>query len=202
MILLAGIAGFFAVFFYSRTTTDIRIESENVMNRLYGLKDVSLSDQGGGYKKEFDIYFMSAADEFGVPFALLKAHAIKESSINKNAFLDENPKKDPKKQDWGSRGLMQLLWANVKTSWLYNRFLHLGYGGDLIASTNGNILFDPQVNTRLAADLICSNLKACGGNLRDAINMYNTGKKEADIKAPFGYVDKVIEYYTKILGEN
>lgn len=200
MILFAGVAIGIIALFLSSKTTDIKIESENVMNRLYDLKDVSLENQGGNYKKDFDIYFMAAADEFGVPFALLKAHSIKESSINAKAFLDENPKKDPKKQDWGSRGLMQLLWANVKTSWLYDRFKHLGYSGDVIASSNGNILFDPQVNTRLAADLIRSNLKSCNGNIRDAVNMYNTGKKESQVVAPYNYVDKVINYYQEILG--
>lgn len=200
MLILAG--GFIALglLLYSQKTTDIVIESENVMNRAYGLKDISLSDQKGGYKKDYDIYFMAAADEFNVPFALLKAHAIKESSINANAFLDENPKKEASKEGWGSRGLMQLLWANVKTSWLYDRFSHLGYPGSVIASSKGEILFNPQVNTRLAADLISKNLKTCNGNLRDAINMYNTGKKESVSPASYQYVDKVMDYYSKILG--
>lgn len=184
-------------------TSQYIIESESVMNRIYNLKDVSIGGQSGGYKRDYDFYFMEAADEFKVPFALLKAHAIKESSLNPKAYLDENPKRDTAKNGWASRGLMQLLWANDKltTQKLYDRFKKYGYSGDVISYSNGDLLFDVTVNLRIAAQLIRDNLQACGGNIQDAINMYNTGVKYSVRQAPGGYTEKVVEYYKKILGE-
>lgn len=201
MIFVLSVGFIFIGFTMFSQKTRESIKAENIMNRAYGLKDISLQNQKGGYKKDFDLYFMAAADEFNIPFALIKSHAIAESSINPKAFLDENPTQDPKKAGWGSRGLCQLLWCDVKTSWLYDRFKSVNYSGDMISQTKGELLFDPQVNTRCAADLIAKNLASCHGHLRDTINMYNTGKKESVFKAPHGYVDKVMNYYLKILGE-
>jgi len=172
--------------------------------RLFNLKDIEPSEQGGSYKKDFDFYFEAAADEFDIPFALLKAHAIQESSLNQKAFRDENPSERTDRTGWASRGLLQLLWANDKNNpeaktKLYDRFKKYGYSGDKIG--NGDLLFDPTVNTRISAQLILDNLKSCGGNLRDAINMYNTGVKESVRAAPGNYVDKVMTYYNRILGE-
>lgn len=173
--------------------------------RAYGLKDIEPSQQGASYKREYDIYFEAAADEFDVPFALLKAHAIQESSLKEGAFRDENPSGRTDRTGWASRGLMQLLWAPDKNNSevaagkkLYDRFKKYGYSGDTIG--NGDLLFRPDVNARIAAQLIKDNLKSTGGNLRDAINMYNAGVKESVRKAPEGYVDKVLNYYNKILG--
>lgn len=176
-------------------------------SRLFNLKDVSPENQGGDYKTSYDVYFEAAADEFGVPFALLKAHAIQESSINPKAKLDENPSKREDRIGWMSRGLMQLLWADdisndkaIATKKLYDRFILFGYSGDFLAQSKGEILYDPTVNTRIAAQLIRQNLKSCGGKLRDAINMYNTGVKESVRAAPGNYVDRVMGFYNTILG--
>lgn len=173
--------------------------------RAYGLKDIEPSEQGASYKREYDIYFEAAADEFNVPFALLKAHAIQESSLKEGAFRDENPSKRTDRTGWASRGLMQLLWAPDKNNSevavgkkLYDRFKKYGYSGDTIG--NGDLLYRPDVNTRIAAQLISDNLKSSGGSIRDAINMYNAGVKESVRKAPENYVDKVLNYYNKILG--
>ncbi|MEO8839786.1 MAG: transglycosylase SLT domain-containing protein [Herbaspirillum sp.] len=161
---------------------------------LYNLRDVSPDQQGGGYDETYDSYFLAAAKEFRVPFALIKAHAIQESSLNPNSFVNENPNSDPSRAGWASRGLCQILWWYGS-----NRLARYGYTDEQIGITGG-ILFDPQANTRIAAQIIATNLNACGGNLRDAINMYNTGKKESDYEAPNGYVDKVFNYYQEILG--
>lgn len=162
-------------------------------NRLYNLKDIDPSIQGAAYKKDYDTVFESVANEFGVPFALLKAHAIAESSLNPNAFRDESNSK-PERQGWGSRGLMQILWWPNS-----DRFKKYGYP-DKDLGVDGIRMFEPLVNVRIAGQLIKDNLNACAGNLRDAVNMYNTGKKESQYKAPNNYVDKVINYYNKILG--
>lgn len=174
-------------------------------NRLYDLKDIDPFDQKGGYKKDFDIIFQSAADEFGVPFALLKAHAIQESSLRANAFRDENPKNNPKRIGWASRGLMQLLWSPADPTTgdggvNNQRWAKYGYPAKELG-VDGIRQFEPEVNIRIAAQLIRDNLKACKGNLRDAVNMYNAGVKESVRQAPENYVDKVTGYYFKILGE-
>ena len=158
--------------------------------RLYDLPDTDASDQGGKYKTDFDLFFMAAADEFGVPFALLKAEALKESSLNPRAFRDENPSQRTDRAGWASRGLMQLLFWPKST-----RFEKYGFS----SSRSPDDLYDPYTNIRIAAQLIRDNLNACGGNLRDAINMYNTGKKESQYAAPGGYVNKVISYYEEII---
>lgn len=173
--------------------------------RLWGLKDIEPSLQSGGYKTDYDIYFEAAADEFDVPFALLKAHALQESSLKEKAFRNENPSGRTDREGWASRGLLQLLWAPDKNnalskSKLYDRFKKYGYSGDTIG--NGDLLFKPEVNTRISAQLIRDNLKSCGGNIRDAINMYNAGVKESVRPAPENYVGRVLNYYNKILGES
>lgn len=175
------------------------------IKRLFGLLDVLPSAQGGSYKKDYDLFFDAAADMYNVPFALLKAHAIQESSLKAEAYRSENPQNRADREGWASRGLLQLLWANDKnnslaTNKLYDRFKKYGYSGDQIAISNGDLLFSPKVNTEIAAALIRDNLNACGGNIRDAINMYNTGVKESVRAAPYDYVNKVMGYYNKILG--
>jgi len=60
-------------------------------------------------------------------------------------------------------------------------------------------MVDPYVNTEIAAKLIKDNLAQTKNSVRDAVNMYNTGKTEAKYRAPNGYVDKVMGYYEKIL---
>lgn len=173
--------------------------------RLWGLKDIEPGEQSGGYKTDYDIYFEAAADEFDVPFALLKAHAIQESSLKEKAFRNENPSGRADREGWASRGLLQLLWAPDKNNVLaknklYDRFKKYGYSGDTIGS--GDLLFKPDVNTRISAQLIRDNLKSCGGSIRDAINMYNAGVKESVRQAPEKYVNKVLNYYNKIIGES
>lgn len=189
MFLILAIAGFFIV---------RKLDTAGVPNltkeRLYTLKDVDPDFQGGTYKKDFDLQFETVADETGVPFALLKAHAIAESSLKPSAFRDESSGRVDRK-GWASRGLMQILWWPNS-----DRFKKYGYP-DSKLGVDGILMFDPYVNIKIAAELIKQNLLACRGNLRDAVNMYNTGKKEADFKAPFNYVDKVTNNYNKILGE-
>lgn len=157
------------------------------------LRDVSPDEQKGGFKKDFDQAFLRASKARGVPFALLKAHAIAESSLNPKAFRDESSGRSDRK-GWASRGLMQVLWWPGSERW--KKYGH----PDSELGSDGSLMFDPDINTDIAAALIKDNLKACGDNLRDAVNMYNTGKTEAQFKAPNGYVDKVLGYYNKILG--
>ena len=162
--------------------------------RLYDLEDIEPENQGGNYKQDYDLDIENAADLENVPFALLKAHAIAESSLNPRAFMDENPNKLSSRQGWASRGLMQLLFWPGST-----RFEQFGYTSEMLSG--GEKLYDPHINTLIAAKLIRANLKSCSGNLRDAVNMYNTGAKESVRIAPGGYVDKVLKYYNTLLGK-
>ena len=161
-----------------------------VNGRLYGLKDCKPEEQGGNYKRDFDSSYERAANKTGVPFALLKAHAIRESSQKPQAFVNESAGRADR-AGWASRGLMQILWWPGS-----DRFAKYGYPDSSLG--DGSIMFQPDINCEIAAKLIADNLKACDGNLRDTINMYNTGVKESKRVAPFNYVDDVLEYYEEI----
>jgi len=149
------------------------------------LPDVRPENQGGNFKRDYDDVFYEVGSDYGVPFALLKAHAIKESSLNRSAFRQEPNGK-------ASYGLMQVLWWPNS-----NRFKNWGYPDDLIR--DGSLLYDPEVNVSIACEIILDNYSRLK-NLRDAINAYNTGVKESVRIAPYNYVDKVLGYYSTIIG--
>lgn len=186
-MILAGIAvlGFIVLAFQ---------EGKSVGKRLFNIRDVNPENQGGNFNKTYDTIYESAADEFGVPFALIKAHAEVESSQNPAAFLNENPQNKPERQGWASRGLMQILWWPNS-----NRFAKYGYPDEKLG-VDGVLMFDPNVNVRISAQIMRDNLRASNGNLRDTINMYNTGKKESAMPAPNNYVDKVLKVYNRLIG--
>lgn len=155
----------------------------------WNLPDIDSANQSGGFGTSYDESFESASGATGIPFALIKAHAIRESSLNSSAYRFENAKIG------ASYGLMQVLWVMGS-----NRFQKYGYTDDEIG--DGSLLYDPEVNAFLGASIIRDNLVWLKGNLRDAVNAYNTGKPEAKFKAPFNYVNDVLAYYNKILGGN
>lgn len=187
-ILLGGLS-ILGILFLSKDTLAGDIVGEK---KLFNLPDIDPVDQGGSYKKDFDPIFEKVSLETGVPFALLKSHALMESSLNPRAFRDENPSKRSDRLGWASRGLMQVLFWPGST-----RFERFGYTSKDL--DGGEKLFDPETNVKVAALLIRENLNACGGNLRDAVNMYNAGVKESVRVAPFQYVDKVLGYYSKLV---
>lgn len=188
-IYLLGIV-ILGIFLVSQNTS----KGSNLMDRVFGLADIEPENQGGNYKKDYDLIFFHIAEKRKVPFALLKSHSIQESSINPRAFTDENPKGRIDRQGWASRGLMQVLWWPGS-----NRFKKYGYDDSVL--DDGEALYNPEINVDIAAQIILENLKNCDGNLRDAINMYNTGAIEAKRQAPFNYVDRVLNYYYKILNQ-
>lgn len=156
------------------------------------LSDVDPSEQGGNFSTEFDSEFVLASQKFGVPFALLKAHAIQESSLNPQAIRQE-PATSSRPAS-ASYGLMQLLWWQGSERWSQ-------FGVTDAEISDGTLLYDPQTNIDLGAQLIKANLRSCGGSLRDAINMYNAGVKESVREAPGNYVEKVLGYYNSILNK-
>ena len=151
---------------------------------LLGLPDVEPDQQHGVYKRDYDDYFYRNGRLNGVPFALMKAHAIRESSLKPGAFLAD--------RRGGSYGLMQLSWGPGN-----ERFEIYGYSASRIG--DGQLLYDNDVNTEIAAKLIADNLKRFG-NLRDAINAYNTGVAYTTRVAPANYTEDVIKYYETIIG--
>lgn len=192
MPILIGVLGFLGILFYSQRASGGVLNMSN--KRLFDLEDIDPSEQGGGYKKDFDLFFEASADKYGVPFSLLKAHALMESSLNPKAYRDENPQKKESRKGWASRGLMQLLFWPGST-----RFEKYGYDADSL--DQGEELYEPYINIDIAAQLIRQNLNDCKGNLRDAINMYNAGVKESVRKAPENYVDRVLTFRNKILNK-
>ena len=192
MPLLIPIIGL-AIIFYSmnaKGATNVSEVQSVDKKRNYDLDDIDPDSQGGTYKKDYDFIYEANADKYDVPFALLKAHSLQESSINPDAFLDENPQKDPKRVGWASRGLMQLLFWPGST-----RFEKYGFSAD----RDPDDLYDPSTNVEIAAQLIADNLKSCKGSIRDAINMYNAGVKESVRQAPGNYVGKVLGYYSTLI---
>lgn len=151
---------------------------------LLGLPDISPDSQHGVYIRDYDSYFKVASMQFNVPFALLKAHAIRESSLKPGAFLADSR--------GGSYGLMQLSWGPGN-----NRFAGYGYDSDTLG--DGQLLYDNTVNTKIAAQLIADNLRRFG-NVKDAINAYNTGVAYSVRIAPMQYTEQVLNYYSTIVG--
>lgn len=184
----AIVLGFFLVYKGYSGMTNANAASDNPIINNEGLPDIAPPSQGGGYDQSYDYSFMQARDKWGIPFALLKAHAIAESSLDSSAFRLEPSGK-------ASYGLMQVLWWSGS-----DRFKKYGASADYIG--DGSILYDPDRNVDIAAQLIKDNLAACKGNLRDTINMYNTGVKESTRAAPANYVNKVLNYYSKIIGRD
>jgi len=157
-----------------------------------GFPDIDPQNQGGLWKTDFDDSFKRASEKNDVPFALIKAHAIRESALKPNAIRNElaTSKRPPS----ASYGLMQILWWPNS-----NRFAGYGYNDDFIG--DGSILYNTDVNADIAAHLIRENLQRFG-TLRDAINAYNTGVGEGTRVAPGNYVNDVLSYYSKLVGKD
>lgn len=60
-------------------------------------------------------------------------------------------------------------------------------------------LLDDKTNIYMAAKIYKYNVKACRGNLRCALSMYNTGRKKS--KIGYRYADKVIKARKRLFGQ-
>lgn len=157
----------------------------------FSLPDIDPYEQGGKWTRLFDDAFREAKEKYGVPFALLKAHAIRESALKDRAIRNE-PAKGSRPVS-ASYGLMQILWWPGS-----NRFARYGMPDDYVK--DGSILFTPHVNVNIAAQLIADNFKTYK-TLRDTINAYNTGVKESVRVAPGNYVDDVLKIYSTLINK-
>ncbi len=160
----------------------------------WNLPDIDSSLQGGSWDQTFDESFEKASGATGVPFALIKAHAIRESALKPDAYHYDNP------TSGASYGLLQ-------TEWNYgsDRFAEYGFP-DADIGSQGDRLYDPDTSAVIGANIIRKNLdwlqKGRGlSGLRDSINSYNTGTSEAKHAAPNHYVDDVLKYYAGLIGQ-
>lgn len=163
------------------------------------LPDVLPANQGGNFSREFDTEFWKVSQETGVPFALLKAEAIRESSLRKDAVRNEPGTKT--RPPSASYGLMQPLWWQDS-----ERFTEFGYPDD--ALEGGEALFDPYLNVYIGACILRDGdpskppekRVSLKDGLRNGINAYNTGVDEKTRKAPGNYVNDVLKYYSTLVG--
>jgi len=155
-----------------------------------GLPDINPDSQGGNWTTVYDWAFSKASEVTGVPFALLKAHAIRESNLKVTAIRQE-PAGNSRPPS-ASYGLMQILWWPGSA-----RFEDWGYSDDTIG--DGSILYQADVNCIIAGRIIDDNYSRLK-NLRDAINAYNTGVRESVRVAPGNYVDDVLKNYETLIG--
>jgi len=169
-------------------TSDIQAtQSGIVTNNKWNLPDIDSSIQRGVYLRDFDESFEKASHATGVPFALIKAHALRESSLAPGAYHYDNARSG------ASYGLMQVEWN------FNNRFAKYGFD-DAVLGRDGSGLYDPDTSAMIGACVIRDNLNWLSGNLRDSINAYNTGGPESKRRAPGNYVDDVINYYQTLIG--
>jgi len=194
LILIAIGAGAYAIFRTSGGNSGGNMSSSSGANP-FNLPDVDPSLQGGSYSRDYDSSFMLASALSGVPFALLKAHAIRESSLKPQANHFDSAASGT------SYGLLQVEWGGTKYNKV-DRFAKAPYNLSADEIGDGSILYDPDLNCKLGAMIIAANLKWLKNNLRDSINAYNTGHAESKGEAPANYVDDVMGYYSELVGKD
>lgn len=184
---ILAVVGALILLFKPKSTATPAQDTPSTFTNDFNLADVAPADQGGSFSTQYDDAMMQASFEKSVPFALIKAHAIRESSLRASAYRLEPTGK-------ASYGLMQILWWQNS-----NRFAQFGFPDDVVR--DGSPLYDPGINTKIGAAIIADNLNRLG-NLRDAINAYNTGVRESIREAPGNYVDDVLSYYETLVGRS
>ena len=192
LLLILVIPGGIAIYEYMKNGSTGGSSSmstqQNASNSQFltdGYPDISPQDQGGNFDTTYDQNMLDASQKHNVPFALIKAHAIRESSLRSNAFHNDY-------SDHSSYGLMQVEWWPGS-----GRLAKFGYPDSEIG--DGSMLYDPETNCDIGAGIIKANLDWLG-NLRDAINAYNTGVPESEREAPDNYVNDVLGYYSTLVG--
>lgn len=184
LLLLLAVGGIGFYVYSQGSSALIGTVSTVTSSNLMGWPDVMPENQGGTFKGDYDDKFLQVSQEENVPFALLKAHSIRESSLNPTAYHADTSAK-------ASYGLMQVEWWASS-----NRFANWGYSDDTIG--DGSILYDPYVSIKLGAKIIKDNYSRLK-SLRDCINAYNTGAAESVREAPANYVDDVLGYYSQLV---
>lgn len=119
-----------------------------------------------GQSSQYDSIIERAAAKWGISADLIRRVIRTESTFNPNAVSSV-----------GAEGLMQIMPANKRALGIANSF-------------------DPEQNIMGGARLLAENLKATGGNIREALMMYHAGPDRT------GWGPKTIAYPGKVLGES
>lgn len=133
---------------------------------------------------EYDSIFQRHGTRFNVDWRLLKAIAMKESSLNPAAINRSDP----------SIGMMQILCTGYSSSkTCQNRFNIQSW-----PPQKSDDLFNADTNVFYGAQILSSNIKAYG--LRKGIAVYNNWSARLQ-EEPFsnqGYLDTVIKIYEEL----
>jgi len=121
---------------------------------------------GPGQSSQYDAIIERAAAKWGISSDLIRRVIKTESSFNPNAISEV-----------GAEGLMQIMPANKRGLGISNSF-------------------DPEQNIMGGAKLLADNLKATGGNIREALMMYHAGPDRT------GWGPKTNAYPGKVLGDS
>jgi len=172
----------------------------NKVKIFLGLISVMLLSTGCSQKD----YFLQAGKKYGVNHRTLRAIAHHESG-NKNNVVNVNRsifnvQQGPHYFDnWFTANLymdtvLDPLFLNYDIGICQINKMYLDKN-----NLDNEDLLDPEINIDMAAKIYKYNVRACKGNLRCALSMYNTGHKRS--KIGFRYADKVIKirkkYYSK-----
>ncbi|MDH5188838.1 MAG: lytic transglycosylase domain-containing protein [Rhodospirillaceae bacterium] len=137
-----------------------------------------------------DLLFQKHGGAFGIPWQLLKAVAMRESSLNPLALNEENDGEGGQ----ASRGLMQILTPN--------RLNIIGWSGAYPLG-GVNTLFDPDKNIYYGAQILKWNMETYG--LYRGIAIYNNwSQRNEPANGPFSnqyYVDGIINYFKQYGGD-
>lgn len=141
-------------------------------------------------KTNLDALFQKYAGQTGVPWQLLKAIAMAESSLNPDAINEEGDGVGGR----ASRGLMQILAPQ--------RLNVNGWTGD--GPTGGvESLFDPDVNIHIGSQIIRWNMETYG--FYRGIAIYNNwSQRHQSAAGPFSnqyYVDRIVGYFKAYGGD-
>ena len=197
MPILFFIAVLGAIFAYEGLAggvTQMGTNSQANFSNPWKLPNCDSSTAQDSFSKDYDENFEKAEAQTGVPFALIKAHAVRESSLNPNAYHYDNS------SSGASYGLLQVEWNATGPN--ANRLIVYGSQFSADQMQNGSALYDPDTNCYLGACIMRDNLNRFKGNIRDAINAYNTGVAESVRAAPDNYVNDVLKYYSEIVGQS
>lgn len=136
------------------------------IGRAAGLGTRAAADNAipSGQSSKYDGIIEREAAKFGISADLVRRVIKAESSFNPNAVSSV-----------GAEGLMQLMPANKRA----------------LGVTNS---FDPEQNIMGGVKLLAENLKATGGNIREALMMYHAGPDRT------GWGPKTRAYPDKVLG--
>lgn len=136
----------------------------------------------------FDAIFKHWGAMYGVDWRLLKAHAMRESSLDPSAVNESDP----------SYGLGQVLCdAVTPDSPCQNRLNVSGW-----SDATPHRLLDPDFNVRMMAQIIAANIRQYG--MPRAVAVYNSfDQHNAPLDGPFknqSYVDDVLSIYQSLGG--